>query len=86
VISYDVINENIFTSKQAAEITGCPPPVAVLARKGVVVPVEANRKGTERLLPDLVTLAAMEYCLSVGLSFDVARETVKTLKEKELSF
>jgi len=55
-------------------------------RKGVVVPVEATGKGERLLLQsDLVTLAAMEYCLSVGLSL-MARETVKTLKEKELSF
>lgn len=25
----------------------------------------------------------MEYCLSVGLSFDVCRKTLKTLKEQE---
>jgi len=55
-------------------------------RKGVVVPVVEATGGTERLLlqSDLVTLAA-EYCLSVGLSL-MARETVKTLKEKEPEF
>jgi hypothetical protein len=35
---------------------------------------------------DLTELAAMEYCLSVGLSFNVAASTAKRLKEKEPEF
>jgi hypothetical protein len=34
----------------------------------------------------LVELAVVEYWLSVGLSFEVARETLKALKEKEPEF
>ena len=79
-----------FTSKQAAEITGCTlRQLQYWREKGVVVPVvEATGKGRSVYYSqsDLVTLAAMEYCLSVGLSFDVARETVKTLNEKEPEF
>ena len=79
-----------FTSKQAAEITGCTlRQLQYWREKGVVVPVvEATGKGRSVYYsqPDLVTLAAMEYCLSFGLSFEVARETVKALKEKEPEF
>lgn len=85
-----LMKEIFFTSKQAAEITGCTlRQLQYWREKGVVVPVvEATGKGRSVYYSqsDLVTLAAMEYCLSVGLSFDVARETVKTLKEKEPEF
>ena len=84
------MQEKFFTTKQAAEITGCTlRQLQYWREKGVVVPVvEATGKGRSVYYSqsDLVTLAAMEYCLSVGLSFDVARETVKTLKEKEPEF
>ena len=35
---------------------------------------------------NLVELAAIAYWLSVGLSFELARETLKTLKEREPEF
>lgn len=35
---------------------------------------------------ELVKLAAMEYCLSVGLSFEAAATTVKRLEEKQPEF
>ena len=35
---------------------------------------------------DLATLAAMEYCLSVGLTFEVALRTLQRLREKEPEF
>lgn len=54
--------------------------------KGVVVSV-VETTGKEQSVyysqSDLVILAAIDYSLSVCLSVDVARETVKTLKEKE---
>lgn len=31
---------------------------------------------------ELVELAVMEYCLGIGLSFDVAAATVKQIKKK----
>lgn len=92
VIFYDVflMKEMFFTSKQAAEITGCTlRQLQYWREKGVIVPVvEATGKGRSVYYSqfDLVTLAAMEYCLSVGLSFDVAHQTVKTLHEKEPEF
>lgn len=35
---------------------------------------------------ELVELAVMEYCLGIGLSFEVAAATVKQLKKKEPKF
>ncbi|MEG4294536.1 hypothetical protein Q5692_37715 [Microcoleus sp. C2C3] len=36
--------------------------------------------------PDLAALAAIEYCLSVGLSFEVALRTRQRLRGKEPEF
>ena len=84
------MKEIFFTSKQAAEITGCTlRQLQYWREKGVVVPVvEATGKGRSVYYSrsDLVTLFTMEYCLSVGLSFDVAHKTVKKLREKEPEF
>jgi DNA-binding transcriptional MerR regulator len=84
------MQETFFTSKQAAKITGCTlRQLQYWREKGVVVPVISGT-GTGRSLyysrSDLVELAVMEYWLSVGLSFDVARQSLKTLKEKEPEF
>lgn len=83
------MQEKFFTSKQAAEITDCTlRQLQYWREKGVVVPTISDT-GTGRSVyysrSDLTELAAMEYCLSVGLSFDVAASTVKRLK-KELEF
>lgn len=84
------MKETFFTSKQAAEITGCTlRQLQYWREKEVVVSVvEATGKGRSVYYSrsDLVILAAMEYCLSVGLSFNVAREIVKTLHEQEPEF
>lgn len=84
------MQERFFTSKEASEITGCTlRQLQYWREKGVVVPVvEATGKGRSVYYSrsDLVALFAMEYCLSFGLSFEVARETLKTLKEKEPEF
>lgn len=84
------MQKTFFTSKQAAKITGCTLRQLQYWRdKGVVVPVISGT-GTGRSLyysqSDLVELAVMEYWLSVGLSFDVARQSLKTLKDKEPEF
>lgn len=84
------MQETFFTSKQAAKITGCTlRQLQYWREKGVVVPVISGT-GTGRSLyysrSDLVELAVMEYWLSVGLSFDVARQSLKTLREKEPEF
>lgn len=84
------MQETYFTSKQASEITGCTlRQIQYWREKKVIVPV-VNASGQGRSVyysqSDLVALFAMEYCLSVGLNFDVACETLKTLKEKEPEF
>jgi DNA-binding transcriptional MerR regulator len=84
------MQETFFTSKQAAKLTGCTlRQLQYWREKGVVVPVISGT-GTGRSLyysrTDLVELAVMEYLLSAGLSFDVARQSLKTLKDKELEF
>lgn len=91
VIFYDVfMQERFFTSKEASEITGCTlRQLQYWREKGVIVPVvHGTGKGRSVYYSrsDLVILAVMEYCLSVGLSFDLASVTIKTLKEKEPEF
>ncbi|MBD2438453.1 MerR family transcriptional regulator [Nostoc sp. FACHB-110] len=81
------MQETFFTSKQAAEITGCTlRQLQYWREKGVVVPV-IGETGTGRSIyyskPNLMELAAMLYFLSMGLNFDIASTTLKTLKDKE---
>ena len=81
------MQEAFFTSKQAAEITGCTlRQLQYWREKGVIVPV-IGETGTGRSIyysnPNLMELAAMLYFLSMGLSFDIASTTLKTLKDKE---
>ncbi|MBD2665610.1 putative Transcriptional Regulator, MerR family [Richelia sinica FACHB-800] len=81
------MQETFFTSKEASKITGCTlRQLQYWREKGVVVPVISDT-GTGRSIyyskTNLVELAAMVYWLSVGLSFDIACETLKTLKEQE---
>lgn len=82
--------EMFFTSKQAAEITGCTlRQLQYWREKEVIVPV-VKATGTGRSVyyskSDLVQLALMKSWLSVGLSFEVAREILKTLKDREVEF
>ncbi len=81
------MQETFFTSKQAAEITGCTlRQLQYWREKGVVMPV-IGETGIGRSIyyskPNLIELAAMLYFLSMGLNFDVANTTLKTLKGKE---
>ncbi len=84
------MSERFFSSKEAAEITGCSlRQLQYWRERGVIVP-PISATGTGRSIyysrSDLVELAAMEYCLSVGLSFEAAATTLKKLKEKEPEF
>jgi DNA-binding transcriptional MerR regulator len=81
------MEEKFFTSKQAAEITGCTlRQIQYWREKGIVVPV-IGETGTGRSIyyskSNLVELAAMVYWLSTGISFDIACQTLKSLKEQE---
>jgi len=81
------MQETFFTSKEAAEITGCTlRQLQYWRERGVIVPV-ISETGTGRSIyyssSNLVELAAMSYWLSVGLSFDIASTTLKKLKDQE---
>lgn len=84
------MQEQFFTSKQAAEITGCTLRQLQYWRdKEVVVPTISGT-GTGRSVyysrSDLAELAVVEYWLSVGLSFEVAASSLKSLKKQEPEF
>lgn len=81
------MQETFFTSKEAAEITGCTlRQLQYWRERGVIVPV-ISETGTGRSIyyskSNLLELAAMSYWLSVGLSFDIASTTLKKLKDQE---
>ena len=81
------MQETFFTSKEAAEITGCTlRQLQYWRERGVIVPVISDT-GTGRSIyyskSNLLELAAMSYWLSVGLSFDIASTTLKKLKDQE---
>ena len=81
------MQETFFTSKEAAQITGCTlRQIQYWREKGIVVPV-ISETGTGRSIyysrSNLVELAALVYWLSTGISFDIACETLKQLKEEE---
>jgi DNA-binding transcriptional MerR regulator len=79
--------DDFYTSTEAAQITGCSRrQLQYWQEKGVVVPtVNASGKGRNVYYSeaDLLTLAVMEYMLSIGLSFELCREALETLKAKE---
>ncbi|MBW4668787.1 MAG: MerR family transcriptional regulator [Cyanomargarita calcarea GSE-NOS-MK-12-04C] len=82
------MQEAFFTSKQAAEITGCTlRQLQYWREKEVVVPTISDT-GTGRSVyysrSEVMELAVMEYCLGVGLNFEVAAATVKRLKDEGL--
>ncbi|KST63073.1 MerR family transcriptional regulator [Mastigocoleus testarum] len=81
------MEDTFFTSKQAAQITGCTlRQLQYWREKNVVVPV-ISETGTGRSIyysiSNLVELSAMSYWLGAGLNFDIASDTLRALKEKE---
>lgn len=81
------MQEEFFTSKQAAETTGCTlRQLQYWREKEVVVPVIGDT-GIGRSIyysrSNLVELAAMAYWLSMGLNFDLAARTLKQMKQQE---
>ena len=84
------MSETFFSSKEAAEITGCSLRQLQYWRdRGVVVP-PISATGTGRSVyysrSELAELAVMEYWLSVGLSFEVAAKALQALKQKAPDF
>jgi hypothetical protein len=81
------MQETFFTSKDAAQLTGCTlRQIQYWREKGIVVPIISDT-GTGRSIyysrSNLVELAAMVYWLSTGISFDIACFILKQLKEQE---
>ena len=77
-----------FTSKQAAQIAGCTlRQLQYWREKEVVIPTITST-GTGRSVyysrSEVMELAVMQYCLGVGLNFEVAAATVKRLKDEGL--
>lgn len=84
------MSETFFSSKEAAEITGCSlRQLQYWRERGVVVP-PISSTGTGRSIyysrSELTELAVMEYWLSVGLSFEVAAKALQVLKQKAPDF
>lgn len=84
----EIMQDAFFTSKQAAEITGCTlRQLQYWREKGVVVPTISGT-GTGRSVyysrSEVMELAVMEYCLRTGLNFEISAATVKRLKDENL--
>lgn len=84
------MSETFFSSKEAAEITGCSlRQLQYWRERGVVVP-PISATGTGRSIyysrSELTQLAVMEYLLSVGLSFETAARALQALKQKARDF
>jgi DNA-binding transcriptional MerR regulator len=82
----DLMQEPFFTSKQAAEISGCTlRQLQYWREKEIVIPTIGST-GTGRSIyyspKDVVELAVMEYCLRSGLNLEIATAALKLLKEK----
>ena len=75
-----------FTSKEAAQMSGCTlRQLQYWREKGTVVPT-IDSTGTGRSIyyspKEVVELAVMEYCLKSGLNFDIAAAALKLLKDR----
>ena len=82
----DTMQEPFFTSKQAAEISGCTlRQLQYWREKEIVVPTVGSQ-GTGRSIyyspAEVVELGIMEYCLGSGLNMEIAAAALKALKEK----
>lgn len=84
------MNDNFFTSTEAAAITGCSRrQLQYWREKGIVIPTVATTgrgRNVYYSLPDLLALAVMEYLLTIGLSFEVCRNALDLLRSKEAWF
>ncbi|MEM1391699.1 MAG: MerR family transcriptional regulator [Cyanobacteria bacterium P01_H01_bin.150] len=81
------MQEKFFTSREAAEITGCSRRQLQYWRdKKVIVPtVNTTGKGKNVYYSksDLLVLTVMYYLLSRGLNFEVCQQTLEILKHQE---
>jgi DNA-binding transcriptional MerR regulator len=84
------MEETFFTTKQAAQITGCSlRQLQYWREKEVIVPT-VNASGTGRSIyysmSELVEMAILVYLLSVGLTFEVAAIALQSLKEQDPNY
>lgn len=82
----DSMQEPFFTSKQAADISGCTlRQLQYWREKEIVVPTVGSQ-GTGRSIyyspAEVVELGIMEYCLGAGLNMEIAAAALQSLKEK----
>ncbi|MBE9107906.1 MerR family transcriptional regulator [Nodosilinea sp. LEGE 07298] len=82
-----LIDQRFFTSAEAAQITRCTArQLQYWRQKDVVVPT-INATGTGRTvyysLSDLLQLTTMEYLMSLGLTYEVCRQYLATLKASD---
>ncbi len=80
------MQEPFFTSKQAANISGCTlRQLQYWREKEIVVPTVSSQ-GTGRSIyyspAEVVELGIMEYCLGSGLNMEIAAAALKSLKDK----
>ena len=80
------MQEPFFTSKQAAEISGCTlRQLQYWREKEIVVPTVGSQ-GTGRSIyyspAEVVELGIMEYCLGSGLNMEIAATALRSLKEQ----
>jgi len=84
------MEERFFSSREAAKITGCTLRQLQYWRENDVVVPTINATGTGRSIyysqGNLMELAVMEYLLSLGLTFEVARDTLEALRKIEPQF
>lgn len=80
------MQEPFFTSKQAAQISGCTlRQLQYWREKEIIVPsVEATGTGRSNYYHpvEVMELCILEYCLKLGLNLEIATEALKLLKEK----
>ncbi|MBW4561817.1 MAG: MerR family transcriptional regulator [Mojavia pulchra JT2-VF2] len=81
------MDQNFYTSTEAAKITNCSRrQLQYWREQGVVVPtVNTTGKGKNVYYSqtDLLALILIRYVLSLGLSFEVCQQTLKMLRQQE---
>jgi DNA-binding transcriptional MerR regulator len=82
----DSMEEPFFTSKQAAEISGCTLRQLQYSREKEIVLPTVGSQGTGRSIyyspAEIVELGIMEYCLGSGLNMEIAAAALQSLKKK----
>lgn len=82
----DTMQEPFFTSKQAADISGCTLRQLQYWREREIVVPTVGSQGIGRSIyyspAEVVELGIMEHCLESGLNMEIAAVALQSLKEK----